>query len=103
MTPGKIASIGFVALALLAGCARKAPEAPVKAYEMHGVIQQLDPSSHTAIIKHDAIPGFMEAMTMEYPVRDRGQFAKLRSGEKIDATLYAQDDVFWVGNFRESK
>jgi protein SCO1/2 len=49
-----------------------------------------------AVIKHDAIEGWMEAMTMEFPVRDRAEFAKLREGMRIQATVEVQDLDYWL-------
>lgn len=72
-------------------------------HSLHGVVQSLDPSSKTATIKHDDIPGFMSAMTMEYPVKDAAAFARLRVGETIDATVFVQDSDFWLGKIQEGK
>ncbi len=67
---------------------------------MHGEVMGLDVSGHVATIKHDAIPGFMGAMTMGYPVKDPAELGKLKVGEQITATVYQQGDNFWLGNFQ---
>jgi Cu/Ag efflux protein CusF len=72
-------------------------------HAIHGVVQSLDPASRTATIKHDAIKGFMGAMTMEYPVKDPADLAKLRVGETINGTVYVKDTEFWIGNLKEAK
>ncbi len=61
-------AILFLAL-LLCGCAGSKTE--TKEYQMRGVVMSVDASGHTATIKHEAIKGFMGAMTMGYPVKDR--------------------------------
>jgi Cu/Ag efflux protein CusF len=43
----------------------------------------------------------MEAMTMEYPVKDKTEFDKLRTGEKISATVFVQGNSYWVGGIQE--
>ncbi len=83
------------------GVADKAP--PILRYHMHGVIVNLDPAGKTANIKHDKIDGYMDAMTMDYPIRDAREFSNLHAGETIDATVFVQDTDFWVGEIRESK
>jgi protein SCO1/2 len=101
-----IPTVILLAVALIpVACGRKqeANTAPVQKYHLHGVVQQLDPKAHSATIKHQKIEGFMDAMTMEFPVKEQAEFTKLRTGETIDATVFVQDDSFWIGETRESK
>ena len=88
---------------ILAGCVATTPVPPVKQYAIHAVVVTVDAADHTAKLKHDAIKGFMDAMTMDYLVRDPKELSKLRAGETIDGTLFVQDTDFWVGNIREVK
>lgn len=97
----KIALLALSML-LLFGCA-KAPEAPIKQYQMKGEVLQLDPEHQVATIKHENIEGFMHAMTMEYGVRDKQDFAKLHKGDNINATVFVQGDDYWVGNVKAGK
>ena len=45
---------------------------------MRGEITGLDAGGHVATIKHEAIQGFMGAMTMGYPVKDAAEFRSWR-------------------------
>ena len=76
---------------------------PVKQYAMRGEVTQMDPEHQAATIKHENIPGFMHAMTMEYGIRNKQDFAKLHKGDHIDATVFVQGDDFWVGNVKPAK
>jgi Cu/Ag efflux protein CusF len=67
-------------------CNRASPD-PEKHYQLTGVILALDPKQQTANVKHAEIPGWMEAMTMDYPVRSKEEFASLRVGDHISATV----------------
>jgi protein SCO1/2 len=93
---------------MLAGCATpKAQEAakpsgPTKEFQMRGEVTGLDAGGHVATIKHEAIPGFMSAMTMGYPVKDAVEFSKLAVGEPITATVYQNGDDFWIGNIQRA-
>lgn len=94
----------LIALVLaLAGCGSKSNEPPPKQYQLHGEIMGLDPDGHVATIKHQAIPGFMGAMTMGYPIKDKDEFSKLAVGEPINATVYVQGDDMWVGNIQKAQ
>jgi Cu/Ag efflux protein CusF len=94
---------------LTVGCSQPAPElktevksaAEVKRYELQGEIKELDTENKIAKIQHEKIGDWMEAMTMEFPVKDPADFAKLRTGQKIKATVFVQDLHFWVGEVQE--
>jgi Cu/Ag efflux protein CusF len=89
----------FAAL-LLAACGGSKPASPPKEYQLKGVIVRLDPQVRTAVIKHGKIEGWMEAMTMEFPVHDAKDFEKLAIGKQITATVYVSDDGYWIGNIQ---
>ena len=93
---------------LLTGCSsapkteeKAAAKEPMKEYAMKGEITGLDPSQHVATIKHQAIDGFMGAMTMGYPVKDPAEFNKIAVGDAITATVYVSGDDMYVGNFQK--
>jgi Cu/Ag efflux protein CusF len=81
--------------AALAACSAKAPAAE-KRYPMEGTIKALDPAAKTATIDAGKIGDWMEAMTMEYPVKPDSDFQKLHVGDKIDATVVVVDPAYYV-------
>src|SRR5215475_12247327 len=89
--------LAVLAALLLLSCGAQKPAEPIKKYPMRGEVTQLDAEHQVAIIKHEDIPGFMHAMTMEYGIRDKQDFAKLHAGDRIDATVFVQGDDYWVG------
>jgi protein SCO1 len=44
-------------------------------------------SDRTAEVDHEAIPGFMDAMTMAYPVTDERVLASLSHGDEVTADV----------------
>ncbi len=78
---------------LLASCASTAQ---VKRYPMEGDVKALDASSKTATIDAGKIGDWMEAMTMDYPVKPDSEFAKLKVGDHIKATVVVQDVKYYV-------
>jgi Cu/Ag efflux protein CusF len=94
-------SVAVLAIALW-GCQRNPPAPPVTEYQMHGEVVSLDPSAQTAMIKAGKIEGWMEAMTMEYPVKDKQEFAKLKVGENIQAKLLVQGTDYWIASVNEA-
>lgn len=66
--------------------------APPRQYQLSGKVVALNAKDRTATIDATAIPNFMEAMTMEYPVKSQTDFNALRVGEKISATVEVSND-----------
>jgi Cu/Ag efflux protein CusF len=82
-----IFSIIFVSIAL-AACKRSSePSAPEHHYQLSGRVVALDRKHQIATIDAAAIPNFMEAMTMEYPVKSKADFDMLHVGDTIKATV----------------
>ena len=93
---------------LLAGCQQSAikeeaqdKDEPLRRYALHGEVLRLDPQGRIAAIKHQKIGDWMEAMTMEFPVKDQKEFDQLRPGEKINGTVFVQGNNHWVGEIQE--
>ena len=86
----------------LVGCGKK-PEA--HHYALHGRIMSVDKLGHELIIDHDAIPGFMEAMTMPYPVKDDAELRKLSPGDHIEADLLVNKESgeLWLANIHVTR
>lgn len=91
--PCYAASFVLVLSLLLAGCQQPKPaeSTPGKHYTLTGTVLRVDAKEHTAKIKGDAIPGWMEAMTMDYPVQSGKAWDNLHPNEKIRATLDVHD------------
>jgi Cu/Ag efflux protein CusF len=85
--------------ALLASCGGS-KAAPPKEYQLRGEVVRLDPQVRVAAIKHGKIEGWMEAMTMEFPVHDAKEYQKLAVGKQVTATVYVTDDSYWIGNIQ---
>jgi protein SCO1/2 len=88
-------------MAAVAGCGAPAPApAPPPAaskpatpseatdrYTLVGVVRNVDPKAGVVTIRHEAIPGFMEAMTMPFTLEDRDELDDLRPGDEVEGTL----------------
>lgn len=73
--------------------------ADAKRYNLKGKVVAVDRAKKRATIDHEAIPGFMEAMTMEFPIREDWVWDDLTPGAEIRGELVvdnAADDPFWL-------
>ncbi|HVP00755.1 MAG TPA: SCO family protein [Bryobacteraceae bacterium] len=59
----------------------------VQRYEVTGLVLTVDAPNRVVTVSHDAIPGYMDAMTMSYRVRDQSLLHGLKPGDKIEFTL----------------
>jgi Cu/Ag efflux protein CusF len=98
MTRRIAALLPLLLVMMLAGCAQKA--ALAKRYPMQGEVKALDASAHTATLAAGKIDGWMEAMTMEYPVKPDAEFQKLHVGDKIEATVMVSDPGYYVTDIK---
>jgi Cu/Ag efflux protein CusF len=90
-------------MALLVGCSEaSAPKAEAKEYKATGEILALDPAAQTAKIKADKIDGWMEAMTMDFPVKDKQEFEKLKVGETIQGKVTVRGTDYWLSGIAEA-
>ncbi|MDQ2745918.1 MAG: SCO family protein [Acidobacteriota bacterium] len=67
-----------------------------KHFPFKGTVVSVDKAKKTATIKHDAIPGYMDAMTMAFPIKDDWVWEDLSPGADIRADLVVDKDSFWL-------
>lgn len=63
------------------------PDTPPVRYPLKGKILELHRDYSLATVEHEAIPGYMEAMAMKFPLKDKRLFDRLKVGDRIAATL----------------
>ncbi len=74
------------ALSLILSCGKHTPPSQ-KRYPFTGRIVTLDKANQSAIIDGDAIPGFMDAMAMDYKIKLAADFSQLAAGDSISAEV----------------
>lgn len=70
--------------------------ADAKRYNLKGTIVAVDKAKKKATIKHDEIPGYMEAMTMDFPIKDDWVWDDLTKDSEIRAELVVDKDGYWL-------
>ena len=59
----------------------------LKSFPIHGKIVSVDAAKGSVLLDHEAVPGFMDAMTMSYKLKDASVASELHPGDRITATL----------------
>jgi len=87
----------------LTGCrqnssANTAKAYPEKTFPVRGRVVTTDATHVT--LDHEAVPGFMEAMTMPYKLKDPSVVSELHPGDRITARIVVQQDA---AGFRDAE
>jgi protein SCO1/2 len=111
-----VSNIALLTLALqLTSCA-PSPEAPIVTpaepaekdsapmeYQVRGVIKGIPETGNSLRIHHEEIPGYMQAMTMPFSVKDRAEFANLELEQTISFTLHVTETESWIDQIQAAK
>jgi len=72
----------------------------LRTFEVRGVIEKLIPTQGEAVVRHEAIPGYMDAMTMPFRVSEKGELAKLHPGDAITFRLNVAAHDGWIDHIK---
>jgi protein SCO1/2 len=101
-------SLLAAALALgAAGCDVRRESAPaaspeVATYDVRGVLHEVRGEGRRAVIAHEEIPGYMEAMTMEFTAAEAADLAGLGRGDVLEFRLSVGERRSWIDRVRKT-
>ena len=96
----------FAVILAAAGCQKAAETTPTaspnaKRYPFKGKVVSVNREKRTAEIDHEEIPGYMEAMTMSFPIHQDWVWDELKPGAEVTAELVVDNsakDPYWLEN-----
>jgi protein SCO1/2 len=102
----RVISLLFIAMTFVA-CAEEKQAKPLsepgeKLYDVQGKIVSRDARSNSVMLDHRAIPGFMEAMTMEYPVRGAEVATLPADNAPIVAKMHVTERSYWLTDVKKA-
>lgn len=95
---------------LLAACDRKPVVTPAQGsiptptqqvFQVAGTVIELLPADKSVRIKHEAIPGYMDAMTMPFEARDTNELASLEAGDQVKFRLTVTETDGWIDQIQK--
>lgn len=94
-------TLPFAVIALAISSQRPvfAAESASPANQIHltrGLVRDIAPDRHKAVIRHEAIPNYMPAMTMEFNVRDTNELSGIAVGDLVRFRLTATQETHWI-------
>lgn len=72
-----------------------------RSYAVVGELRSVSEGGKKALIKHEAIPGYMMAMTMEFNVKNPDELKGLTPGDKLRFRLVPTDDTHWIDQIQK--
>lgn len=73
-------------------------QASAKRYHLKGKVVSIDKQAKMVNVDGEAIPDFMDAMTMPYQVKPEAEMDKLSPGDAVTADVVVQDEKAWLEN-----
>ena len=65
-------------------------------FTVRGVVRETRPAISQLVVKHQEIPGYMDAMTMPFKVRDPKILENVKAGDEITFQLHVTDKDHWI-------
>jgi protein SCO1 len=94
----------LLSVMLFAACQKSPTQTPqasanAKRYALRGKVVSVDKAKKKAKIEHEEIPGFMERMTMDFPIREDWVWDDLNPGAEVFAELVVDEtavEPYWL-------
>lgn len=72
------------------------PAAAPRTFQVKGVVREVKATQKKVKIAHEEIPGYMEAMTMDFDVRRAEELNGLRPGDTVSFRMVVTEDDGWI-------
>jgi len=66
-----------------------------RVFAAHGVVQEVQSNGQVLVIQHDAIPGYMAAMTMPFKVKETAE-RQWQRGDEVVFQLHVTETESWI-------
>ena len=94
-----VAVLSFPSLGVV-GLAAGSEGPKTTCYDAKGTVRGVDFDAHQVTISHDRIPGYMDAMTMDFDVRDTAELNDVQPGDTVGFRLCVTDNGAWIEHLR---
>ena len=87
----------------ISACEKKQeqPETTATTYNGIGVVTEIDNEAGTITISHQEIPGFMAAMTMRFPVKEKNLLKEIALEDSVEFTITKTYTDFFVSQIEK--
>ena len=96
-----IPAITAILLGLVALGGTESGEPAARTFPARGVILEIKRDTGQLVIQHEAIAGYMDAMTMPFKVKDLAPLSELKRGDQVTFRLHVTTDESWVDSVQK--
>jgi protein SCO1/2 len=99
-----VASVAFVVAGCKGGGASSSTsvtDTNRQVFQVKGLLKLIKPSGKTVEIAHEEIPNYMEAMTMDFDVKDKRELNGLKPGDYLSFEMVVTKDDGWIQKLRK--
>jgi protein SCO1/2 len=101
LTAARAATLALAALFLVTSVFAEA-NTNVTHYTVKGVFKESRSGGRKAVIRHETIPGYMDAMTMPFNVKNPAELKSLKPGDEIIFRLSVTDTEDWIDEIKRT-
>src|SRR3954462_1105213 len=65
-------------------------------YQVKGVVHDVMPDKNKVTIAHEKIPGYMDAMTMSFDVKNSSELGGIKPGDQISFRMLVTETDGWI-------
>ena len=77
------------------------PAGHLRTFQVHGQILAVDSAGKTVRVAHEAIPDYMPAMTMPFPVKSGDILSGFSPGENVQFELDVTENDSWISHIEK--
>ncbi|MEW6511597.1 MAG: SCO family protein [Bacteroidota bacterium] len=88
--------IAFTAVSLVSCSGKRDQQTDLVTFPLRGKVVEIDTAQGVLTVAHEAIPNYMNAMTMPFKVKERSQLLAIGAGDTIHATLAVSRTESWL-------
>ncbi|HXF03953.1 MAG TPA: SCO family protein [Blastocatellia bacterium] len=93
---------GLILIVLLVSSFSGCQEHP-RVYPLKGRVVAVAANRQSITIAHEAIPGYMEAMTMPFPVKEPALLDGITPGDEVEGEITVTSSEGWISRLRVTK
>lgn len=77
-------------------------ESTQKTYSVRGIVKEVKPAEKSVTVQHEKIPGYMEAMTMPFDVKNTNELRGLKPGDRISFRMIVTEKEGWIDHITKT-
>src|ERR1051325_2111940 len=74
----------------------------VQVFQVNGVVRAVLPERQQVKIEHEKIPGYMDAMTMPFDVKDAKELDGIQAGDKVSFRMIVTEKEGWIAQIKKT-